>query len=306
MRQKTRRRVRQLLKVLAPQDHRRLQEVRINDIGFGYDSFGLELESVMLAYGLGRFLYNYWFRVASDGIEHVPDQGPVLLAANHSGGLPIDGFMLAIDLLKKLRTPRVMRSVLYNSAGYIPFVNTFFDRCGQVTGARQNIEELLHQGELVAVFPEGARGPWKGFRDRYKVRPFHVGFVELSLRLRVPIVPTAVIGAEEQYPYMTNVKPLARTLGLPYFPVTPFFPLLGPLGILPLPTKYHIYYDEALHFYREFPPETVHDPRKVRELAARVQGRVEQLIGAGLQRRIGVFGFWERAPRDLPCPKNLP
>ncbi len=293
MRQKSRRRVRQVLKLMAPRDHQRLDRIEINDIGFGYDSFGLELESVMLAYGMGQFLYKYWFRVDSDGIEHVPDAGPVLLTANHSGGLPIDGFMIAVDLLKKLDTPRVMRSVLYNSAGYIPFVNTFFDRCGQVTGARRNIEELLKQGDLVAVFPEGARGPWKGFRDRYKVRPFHVGFVELSLRFQIPIVPTVVIGAEEQYPFLTNLKPLAGTLGLSYFPVTPFFPLLGPLGILPLPTKYHIYYDEPFHFYRDHPPETVHDPRKVRELADQVQGRVERLIEEGLKKRKGVFGFRE-------------
>jgi len=303
MRTKSRYRVRRLLKVLAPEEHRRLQKLRIQDTGFGYDSFGLEPESVMLAYGLGQFFYKYWFRVDSEGVEHVPDAGPVILAPNHSGGPPIDGFMIAIDLFKKLRTPRVMRSVLYNSAGYIPFVNTFFDRCGQVTGARRNIEELLKQGELVAAFPEGARGPWKGFRDRYKVRPFNVGFVELSLRLRVPIVPTAVIGAEEQYPFMTNAKLLARALGLPFFPVTPFFPLLGPLGMLPLPTKYHIYYDEAFHFYREHPPETVHDPRKVRELAGRVQERVERLIQAGLASRKGVFGFLEGpAPRASMPP----
>jgi len=292
MRQKSRRRVRQILKTLAPQDHQRLNQIEIHNLGFGYDAFGLELESVMLAFGLGQFFYKYWFRVESDGIEHVPGAGPVILAANHSGGIPIDGFMIAIDLLKKLGTPRIMRSVLYNSAGFIPFVNTFFGRCGQVTGARRSIEELLTREELVAVFPEGARGPWKGFRDRYKIRPFHVGFVELSLRFGTPIVPTAVIGAEEQYPFLTNVKPLAGALGLPYFPVTPFFPLLGPLGMLPMPAKYHIYYDEPFHFYRKYPPETAHDPRTVRELAGQVQARVERLIREGLARRKGVFGFF--------------
>lgn len=291
MRQKYRTRVREILRQLAPEDYQRLEGIEINDLGFGYDPFGLERESVMLTYAVGQYFYNHWFRVESWGVENVPAQGPALITPNHSGGIPIDGMMIAIDLLKKLERPRIMRSVVYNFAGLLPFVNTFFYRNGQVVGARRNFEELLQQGDLVAVFPEGAKEPWKGLRSRYKLRPFNVGFMELSLLNRTPIVPTVVIGAEEQYPFMVNVKPLAKVLGFPYFPLSPLFPLLGPVGMLPLPTKYQIYYGEPFHFYREHGPRAVEDPEIIRKLVAQVRRRIEDMIQEGLSRRKGVFGF---------------
>jgi len=291
MLQKDRLRVRKLCQTLFPEDCERLSRIRINDLGFGYDAFGLELESAMLAYMIGRILHQYWFRVESQGIENIPADGPVLITPNHSGVIPIDGVMIAVDLIRKLQRPRIMRSVVYHFAGLLPYINTFFYRCGQVVGARQNFEELLKRKELVTIFPEGAKGPYKGFRERYRLRPFNVGFMELSLVHRTPIVPVAVIGAEEQYPFMINVKPLAKLLGFPYFPLTPFFPLLGPVGMMPLPTKYAITYGEPFHFYREYPPETVKDPARIRDLVGKVQRRIEETLRAGLQKRKGIFGF---------------
>ena len=126
MRQKERARVRRLFKILFPEDYERLNSIKINDLGFGYDSFGLELESAMLAFMMGQLFYKHWFRVESEGIENVPDDGPVLITPNHSGVIPIDGLMIAIDLAKKLDTPRLMRSVVYNFAGLLPYINTFF------------------------------------------------------------------------------------------------------------------------------------------------------------------------------------
>jgi 1-acyl-sn-glycerol-3-phosphate acyltransferase len=184
-----------------------------------------------------------------------------------------------------------MRAVLYHSAGYVPFIGTFFYRSGQISGARRNIEEALKQGELVTVFPEGSTGAWKGFNDRYKLKPFNVGFMELSLLYRTPIVPAVVIGAEEQYPFMMNVTPLARLFRLPNFPLSPLFPLLGPIGMLPLPTKYSIRYGEPFHFYREYGPETVGKPEVVRSLVARVQEKIEEMIEEGLRNRRGIFGL---------------
>jgi len=296
--------VKRLFKTLFPEDYEKLNQIKINDLGFGYDSFGLELESAMLVFMLGQMFYKYWFRVESEGIEHVPTEGPVLITPNHSGVIPIDGVMLAIDLTKRLERPRLMRSVVYNFAGLLPYVNTFFYRCGQVVGARQNFEELLKRDELIAIFPEGAKGPWKGFKERYNLRPFNLGFMELSLIHKVPIVPTAVIGAEEQYPYMMNAKPLAKLLNFPYFPLTPFFPLLGPLGMMPLPTKYDIYYGEPFHFYSEHPPETVEDPEKIRLLVGEVQMRIEQMIGEGLRKRESVFSFSSLLPFQRGLPKG--
>ncbi len=301
MRHKNRARVRRLLRALNPEDYEKFEKISINDLGFGYDSFGLEIESAMAVFFLLHYFYEHWFRVDSSGVENIPEEGSALVTPNHSGFIPIDGAMIAIDLIKKMKNPRIMRAVLYNSAGFIPFVGTFFYRSGQISGARRNFEEALRQKELVAAFPEGSKGTWKGFSDRYRLKPFNVGFMELSLLYRTPIVPTAVIGAEEQYPFMTNVEPLARMLKLPYFPLSPFFPLLGPIGMLPLPTKYGIRYGEPFHFYREYGPDTVQRPDVIRMLVAKVRTRIEQMIAEGLRDRKGVFGIstlWGR--RSLP------
>jgi 1-acyl-sn-glycerol-3-phosphate acyltransferase len=299
-----RRRARQVFKILAPEDYERFRSLQINDLGFGYDPFGLELESAMVAFALAKVLHQYWFRVESHGAEQVPEEGPVLITPNHSGVLPIDAAMLGVDLAIRMGRPRIMRAVVDNFGGFLPFLNTLFYRCGQVIGARRNFEELLKRGEMVAVFPEGHKGTGKPFRDRYRLKPFNVGFLELSLIHKVPIVPTAVIGAEEQYPFMLNLKPLADVLKFPYFPVTPLILLLGPLGLLPLPTKYSIYYGEPLHFYRDYPPETVQDPETIHKLVGTVQDRVQKMIDKGIRERKGVFGFSLFSLHRILSPKG--
>ena len=289
---KWRKRAVTLARLMAPGETGRwFREVEIHDLGFGYDPFGLEKETALLALVLARKLHKYWFRVESHGLENIPLEGPVMITPNHSGVLPFDAAMIGVDMSLKLERPRIMRAVVDNYAGFLPYVNTFFYRCGQVIGARRNFEELLNWGELVVVFPEGDKGTGKPFRKRYQPVPFNVGFLELSLIHRTPIVPAAVIGAEEQYPFFFNIRFAARALQLPYFPVTPFIFFLGPLGAIPLPTKYHIYYGEPLHFYRDYPPETVQDPETVRKLVRTVQDRVEELIRRGMEERSGVFGL---------------
>jgi len=312
MNQKGRKRARAMTRILAPEQYVRFQEIKINDLGFGYDPFGLEIESAMAAFSVAKLVYKYWFRVESHGVENVPLQGGVMITPNHSGALPLDAVMVGVDLALKMKKPRIMRAVVDNFAGFLPFVNTLFYRCGQIIGARRNFEELLKAGEMVTVFPEGDKGTGKPYRDRYKLVPFNVGFMELSLLHRTPIVPAAVIGAEEQYPYMFNVKPLAKLFNLPYFPVTPLVLLLGPLGALPLPTKYSIFYGEPLHLYRDYPPETVQDPETIRRLVGIVQDRVQAMIDEGLRnRKGGVFGFSlkdlvfrPQAPRIPPAERK--
>ncbi len=291
MNRKGRQRARRVVRLLAGDEYERLARIKVHSSEFGYDPFGLEPESAMLAYALLRFVYEYWFRVESFGVERIPQEGPVLLAPNHSGGIPIDGVMLAVDLAKNMKQPRIMRAVVDNFAGSMPFINLFFYRCGQVIGAKRNLTDLLKQGELITVFPEGHNGTGKSFKDRYKLLPFNVGFVELSLIHRAPIVPAAVIGAEEQYPYLLNIKQVAKILNLPYVPIPLLSLLLGPLGCIPLPTKYQIYYGEPIRFYRDYPADTVGDPETIRKLAGQVRDRVTQLVAEGLGRREGIFGF---------------
>jgi len=278
-------------RMLPPEEFARLMSLETDDTGFGYDFFGLEKESLLLGYCAARVVYEHWLRVRSEGHENIPLEGRALITPNHSGVLPIDGVMIWADLLRKLAKPRVMRAMVDNFMGFLPFVNTMMARCGQVVGAQRNFEDLLRADRIVTVFPEGSRGTGKPFSQRYQLIRFNVGFIELSLTHRAPIIPTAVVGGEEQAPMLYDIKPLARLLAFPYFPVTPFFPWLGPLGVIPLPVQYHVVYGEPLHFYEEYPPETVSEPETVRMLAAKVQLIVQEMVDDGVKNRKSVFGF---------------
>lgn len=276
-------------RVLGHEKTDELLNMRIDDLGFGYDQFGMERESAILGFILLRVVYEKYFRVESRGHENIPAENRAILTANHSGVLPWDGAMVGIDVAEKLSPPRIMRAVVENSAGHIPWISTSFFRMGQVIGHRRNFEELLNGEELVMVFPEGAKGTGKHFRDRYKLRRFNVGFIELTLLHQAPLVPISVIGGEEQTPLLGNVKSLAKLTGLPYFPITPTFPWLGPLGLLPYPTKYHIRYGEPLHYYKEYGPDAVYHPEVVRRLADEVQDVIQGMINDGLRERKGIF-----------------
>jgi len=278
-------------KLLPPNEFDRAMSMHINDLGFGYDQFGMEKESAILALTALRYIYKYWFRVDSVGHENIPLEGAGLIVPNHSGVLPIDAAMVAADVALKLPRPRVMRAMVDNFAGFLPWMNVIFYRTGQVVGARRNFRDLLSAGDLCGVWPEGTRGIGKPFSQRYNLVKFNVGFIEMSLTFRAPIVPTAIIGAEEQMPLLGDIKPLARLLRFPYFPITPTFPLLGPLGILPLPTQYHIYYGEPIRYFEEYGPETVDDPETVRMLADKVQLIVQDMVNKGLANRTSIFGF---------------
>ncbi len=292
MKQAQRKLVWDLVEKLLPEDEvQRAKDFPFEDTGYGFDAFGAERESALVGYMVMRLLHKYWFRVQSHGLEHIPLEGPALIVPNHSGVIAIDAAMMATDVFMKLEKPRVVRAVVDYFTSLLPFVNVFFTRSGQLVGHSKNFEDLLRHEHLVGVFPEGTRGVGKRFRQRYKLRRFNVGFVELSLIHKVPIIPTAIIGAEEQAPMLANVAPLARLFHLPFFPITPLFPLLGPMGLIPLPAKYHIAYGEAFRFYEEYPPETVSDALTVRMLADKVQVRVQEMLKVGLQQRETIYGL---------------
>jgi len=255
---------------------------RLNE--FGFDPWGMHPETVRQAILPVLLLYRYWFRVETSGIEHVPPGG-VLLIANHAGQLPFDAGMVAAAMLLEADPPRILRGMAEYWVSELPFVSEFASRSGAVAGTPETCREMLEAGEAVLVFPEGVRGMNKLYKDRYKLQRFGTGFMRLALEAQVPIVPIAVVGSEEQQPGLANWRGLGRALGMPAFPVTPTFPWLGPLGLLPLPVKYRIYFGEPLHFTGAPTDEDA----VIDEQVARVREAIEALFARGLEQRKGVF-----------------
>jgi 1-acyl-sn-glycerol-3-phosphate acyltransferase len=243
-----------------------------------YDRFGYSPEALKTAFPLFLALYRFYFRVKSEGHEHIPAEGPAVLAGNHGGLLPFDAAMAVIDIALHTDPPRLTRAVVDRWAGALPWVNIFYARVGQVVGTRENFAKLLDDGQLLLVFPEGVEGIRKTIAHRYRLQKFRVGFIEHALRVRAPIVPVAFIGSDDQSPILFDIKPLARRLGIPVAPITPTFPWLGPLGLLPYPVSYRIVYGEPLHYHERFGPEGANDSRLVRYLANQVRRSVQLLI----------------------------
>jgi 1-acyl-sn-glycerol-3-phosphate acyltransferase len=208
-------------------------------------------------------------------------QGPAILAANHAGLLPFDATMAIVDVATHTDPPRLPRAVVDRWAGSLPWINVFFARMGQVVGTHENCADLLGEGQLLLVFPEGIEGVRKTVAHRYRLQHFRVGFVEHALRARAPIIPAAIVGSDDQAPILYDIKPLARRLGLPVAPITPTFPWLGPLGLLPYPVRYRIVYGEPLKFHERFGAESADDARLVRYLANQVRRSVQHLMDRG-------------------------
>ena len=273
--------LRSWVNALLPDDVKaRLRELPLRQNEYGFDSFGFSPEDAKLALLVAHFFYRHYFRVELHGLENIPD-GRMLLVANHSGQLPFDGMMLAAALALDRTPPRLLRATIERFVPTAPLISYLFPRWGQVIGSPENVIRLLADGEAILVFPEGSRGISKPFSQRYQLQEFGLGFVRLALATHAPVVPTAVIGAEEQAPAF-NLKPLARLLRLPAFPMMltpPFFP------ILPYPTKYRIYFGE--------PRNLVGDPddedEEIRESAREVRNCIESMIHIGLKERRHVF-----------------
>jgi 1-acyl-sn-glycerol-3-phosphate acyltransferase len=243
-----------------------------------YDSLGLCPRTSRRTFAFFKLLYRHYFRVESSGHDHLPEKEGAILACNHGGLLPFDATMVVVDGVLGPDSPRLYRAIVDRWAGTLPFVNVFYSRVGQVIGTRDNFRKLLRGGEIALVFPEGMAGIRKRAADRYVLQRFNVGFIEESIRNRVPIIPTALVGADDQAPVLWNLKPLARLLGLPFFPITPTFPLLGPLGLLPYPVKYDLTYGEPFRFYEEFPAEVAEDAHAVRYMAEQVRRRIQEMV----------------------------
>src|ERR1700761_1378418 len=194
-----------------------------------------------------RFFFNSWFRVEVSGIEHLPETGPALVVANHAGVLPFDGLMLSVAVHDEHPAHRDMRLLAADMVFDLPVVGEAARKAGHTMACTTDAHRLLASGEVTAVFPEGYKGLGKRFEDRYRLQRFgRGGFVSAALRTKAPIIPCSIIGSEEIYPMLTDVKLLARLFGLPYFPITPLFPLAGPAGLVPLPSKWRLAFGEPI------------------------------------------------------------
>ncbi len=211
----------------------------------GGDPFGLDPEVAKSAVTLLSFFHRMYFRTETFGLENVPETR-ALLVANHSGQIPIDGAILGTSLFLDLNPPRVGRAMIEKWAVTLPFASTFFNKVGQVVGVPENARRLLKMEELLIVFPEGVKGVAKPFSKRYQLQDFGSGFMRLAIETNTPIIPVAIVGAEEQYLNVGNLEWAAKLLNVPAFPMVP--QLLVPGGQLPLPTKYRIYFGEPLRF----------------------------------------------------------
>lgn len=252
---------------------------------FGFDR---ELtERVMLP--LARPLYRHYWRVDTRGLDHVPADGGALVVGNHSGTLPFDAIMAKVALLDDHPAGRHLRELAADLAFRLPFFGPLARKAGNTLGHHDDATRLLDAGELVGVWPEGFKGVGKRYRDRYKLGRFgRGGFVSVALRTQTPIIPMATIGAEEIYPQVGNAASLARLFRLPYFPITWQFPLLGPLGAVPLPTKWRIEFGEPIDT-REYGPEAADDQMLVFELTDRVRERVQVMVDRALENRESIF-----------------
>lgn len=252
---------------------------------YGYDAWGFHAETARRAFALAALLYRYWFRVEARGIENVP-KGRALLIANHAGQVGAwDAVMVGGACFLEGEPPRVVRGMGEYWLPTLPWLNIAMVRTGSVVGTRKNCLDLLDQEELVIAFPEGVRGMNKLIWERYQLQEFGYGFMRLALEARAPIVPVAVIGAEEQAPGVANLAPLARLLGMPAFPVTLTFPWLGLLGAIPFPTKYRIYFGEPMWF--EGSPNDEDDV--IGERVDQVRTRIADMLATGLAARRAIF-----------------
>lgn len=252
---------------------------------FGFDS---HLNNAVFL-PLLRGLFNSWFRVEVSGVENLPDEGAALVVANHAGVLPFDGLMTSVAVKDKHPAHRDLRLLAADLVFDLPMVGQAARKAGHTMACTADAHRLLAAGHLTAVFPEGYKGLGKQFKDRYKLQRFgRGGFVSAALRTGAPIVPCSIVGSEEIYPMIADVKLVARLLGLPYFPITPLFPLAGPLGVVPLPSKWHIQFGEPIST-EGYEDGAADDPMITFELTDQVRETIQQTLYQLLAGRRNMF-----------------
>jgi 1-acyl-sn-glycerol-3-phosphate acyltransferase len=259
---------------------------------FGYDEWGFSPDTAVYALAVSRWMYENYFRVEVHGTGWLPEKRAVMVA-NHSGQLPLDGMMISTAAILEGNPPRLPRAMVERWMPTLPWVSTFFFRCGQVVGNRDDCQTLLEHDEAILVFPEGVRGSGKTIWQRYELQTFPSGFLRLALRTGAPIIPIGLVGGEESIISVYDWKAAARFFGVPYVPVPALLPVLGPLAMLPMPTKFILHFGEPLLL--EGDPDA--PDAELRPLVEQVEDAVRAQIQLGLDRRRGVF--------DVPAIDSL-
>lgn len=273
---------RQLAELLAFWRRRVTGEYPVDDFGFDADLTEHLLLTVL------RPVAEKWFRIEARGLQNIPADGGALVVSNHSGTIPLDGLMTA--LVVHDQAGRFLRILGADMVFRLPFVGELARKGGATLASTEDAERLLGAGELVGVWPEGFKGIGKTFSERYKLQRFgRGGFVSAALRTGVPTIPCSVVGAEEIYPLIGNVPALARLLGTPYVPITPFFPWLGPLGLVPLPSKWLIEFGEPIRT-DSYGESAADDPMLVFNVTDQVRETIQQTLYSLLVQRRSVFG----------------
>lgn len=265
-----------LKKILVSEELEKKMDLIDKPVGsLGYDPWGFNTDTNKIVLALFSNIYNKYFRVETHGIENVPNSGPVLIVANHSGQLPIDGTLIAYALANRAHAPRSPRAMIERFFPTVPYVGNVLNQIGAVLGDPTNCAKMLENGEAVIVFPEGIRGSGKLYKDRYQLQRFGSGFVRLAMEHNTPIVPVGVVGCEETIPAFANIKPLAKMLGVPYIPVA--LPVI-------FPAKVHLCFGKPIHFENE----DLTEDQVVRRVE-KVKKSINDLIAKGLELREAIF-----------------
>lgn len=247
-----------------------------NNVGsFGYDPWGFNIKGVKKTLAFTKVIYEKYFRVEAFGLENIPKDGRCLIIPNHSGQLPIDGILIGYALLTNSLAPRAAKAMVERFLPTVPFIGNWLNSIGAVIGDTNNCERMLDMEEAVVVFPEGVRGSGKIFKNRYQLQRFGNGFMHLAMKQNTPIIPVGIVGCEESIISFTDMKPLAKALGLPYAPLV--FPMV-------LPTKVYIHFGKPMYFKNDTVKE--HD---VVDRVNTVKNEIKHLIDLGLAKRTSIF-----------------
>lgn len=253
------------------------------------DEWGLDMEFLEAVLPYFNFLYKTYWRVQVTGMENIPEEGRALLVSNHSGQLPFDGAMVGLAVYNEHPAQRIVRTLYATWFPSLPFVSTLFTKLGQALANEENGIRLLEQDQLVAVYPEGYKGVGKLFKERYHLARFgRGGFVRMALKARAPMIPVAVVGAEETYISLYKSPTLAKLTGFPYFPISPTFPWLGLLGFVPLPTKWYIDFGEPI-LTDGYEPGSANNLLLVSQLTDQVRNVIQTMIYNRLAKRQSII-----------------